>query len=451
MSGDSVTWKNTDTADHQVMVDNSTCKLSLEPGQSSSCTFATPGTFKFQDPTAKGAGFTGTLTVGQNTRSVSLTSNRNDRDPRRRGDALRHRLEQAGRRERHDHRAVPRPAGDVDAGDDDERRQLDAAGAAADQHDLPGAVRRREQHVRRPSTSGRGSRSRRSGAPATSPSWSLLARWPARRSTSRAGRTASWVTICQQQLQSISRTNTTVVTTFSASVNARHEAPHLHAGGADEPGLPRRAQQLRRQLTRRARGCGPASAGPHLSSARAARRAAGCRRSRRALRLRPRRRPVSSRKRATSSTPSGARRSGGAPRDRRAPRARRASPALSTYVATIATCISASSPATNSSSSSDELVGAVEVVEHEQQRLLRCDACCSARRRRRRAGTARSSPAPGPARDTSPSGCSACVHGQYGGAPAASSSVPRARARRRPSRGSRARRRGASCRRRSRR
>src|SRR5580765_5067345 len=61
--GDSVTWKNTDTADHQVRVDSSTCKLSLEPGQSSSCTFATPGTFKFQDPTATGAGFTGTLTV----------------------------------------------------------------------------------------------------------------------------------------------------------------------------------------------------------------------------------------------------------------------------------------------------------------------------------------------------------------------------------------------------
>jgi len=30
---------------------------------------------------------------------------------------------------------------------------------------------------------------------------------------------AGWVTIGQQQLQSITRTNTTVVTTFSASVN----------------------------------------------------------------------------------------------------------------------------------------------------------------------------------------------------------------------------------------
>jgi plastocyanin len=76
VSGDSVTWKNMDTADHQVVVDKTTCKLSLEPGQSSSCTFSTPGSFTFTDPTTKGNGFAGTLTVGQNTRSVSLTSTR---------------------------------------------------------------------------------------------------------------------------------------------------------------------------------------------------------------------------------------------------------------------------------------------------------------------------------------------------------------------------------------
>jgi hypothetical protein len=50
--------------------------LSLEPGQSSACTFSTPGTFAFSDPTMKANGFAGTLTVGQNTRSVSIASTR---------------------------------------------------------------------------------------------------------------------------------------------------------------------------------------------------------------------------------------------------------------------------------------------------------------------------------------------------------------------------------------
>lgn len=75
-SGDSVSWKNTDTVEHQVTVDKTTCKLALAPGQSSSCMFATPGTFTFKDPTGNGSGFAGTLTVGQNTRSVTLTSTR---------------------------------------------------------------------------------------------------------------------------------------------------------------------------------------------------------------------------------------------------------------------------------------------------------------------------------------------------------------------------------------
>lgn len=77
VSGDAVAWKNMDTTDHQVVVNGTSCKLSLEPGQSSACTFSTPGTFTFTDPTMKGNTFSGTLTVGQNTRSVSITSTRN--------------------------------------------------------------------------------------------------------------------------------------------------------------------------------------------------------------------------------------------------------------------------------------------------------------------------------------------------------------------------------------
>jgi plastocyanin len=75
-TGDAVTWKNSDTAAHQVAVDKTTCKLSLEPAQSGSCAFATPGTFTYTDPSKKETGFTGTLTVAQNSRAVTLASSR---------------------------------------------------------------------------------------------------------------------------------------------------------------------------------------------------------------------------------------------------------------------------------------------------------------------------------------------------------------------------------------
>lgn len=75
-SGDAVTWKNSDTAAHEVVVDKTGCRLSLQPAQSSSCTFATPGLFTYSDPTSKAPGFKGTITVAQNSRAVSLSSSR---------------------------------------------------------------------------------------------------------------------------------------------------------------------------------------------------------------------------------------------------------------------------------------------------------------------------------------------------------------------------------------
>jgi hypothetical protein len=80
-SGDSVSWKNSDTAAHQVAVDNTNCKLSLLPSQSGTCTFSTPGTFTFNDPTVKGSdqkgsAFAGTLAVAQNTRAVSIAASK---------------------------------------------------------------------------------------------------------------------------------------------------------------------------------------------------------------------------------------------------------------------------------------------------------------------------------------------------------------------------------------
>jgi plastocyanin len=74
-SGDSVTWTNSDSVAHQVVVNQSSCKLDLQPSQSSACTFPTSGTFSYSDPTASGA-FKGTVSVAQNSRSVSLAASR---------------------------------------------------------------------------------------------------------------------------------------------------------------------------------------------------------------------------------------------------------------------------------------------------------------------------------------------------------------------------------------
>jgi plastocyanin len=75
-SGDSVSWANSDAVRHEVDVTGTSCKLSLEPSQSSSCSFPTAGTFSYKDPTASGSGFNGTVEVAQNSRSVTLTSSR---------------------------------------------------------------------------------------------------------------------------------------------------------------------------------------------------------------------------------------------------------------------------------------------------------------------------------------------------------------------------------------
>ena len=72
-SGDSVNWTNADSIRHRVVVNGSPCTLVLEPSQSSSCTFPTPGTFPYDDSLS---GFKGTVTVAPNTRAVTITSSR---------------------------------------------------------------------------------------------------------------------------------------------------------------------------------------------------------------------------------------------------------------------------------------------------------------------------------------------------------------------------------------
>jgi plastocyanin len=77
-SGGAVTWKNSDIVPHDVVVDRTACKLSLQPQQSSACTFTAPGTFTYDDPTAKDATFGGKVTVvAAAPRSVTVAANRN--------------------------------------------------------------------------------------------------------------------------------------------------------------------------------------------------------------------------------------------------------------------------------------------------------------------------------------------------------------------------------------
>jgi plastocyanin len=138
-SGDSVNWTNADKVGHQVDVAGSSCKLSLEAGQSGSCAFQTAGTFAYSDPTAKG--FAGTVTVAPNSRSVTLAISRSLNIF---GDAvtLSGTVSSKAARRARDHRFFTgRPAGDGDDRYDHGRWELEPAGPAAGQDDLPGKVR----------------------------------------------------------------------------------------------------------------------------------------------------------------------------------------------------------------------------------------------------------------------------------------------------------------------
>jgi plastocyanin len=73
-SGDSVNWTNNGSALHRIVVSGAPCAVALEPSQSASCTFSTPGTFSYSN--AAGT-FSGTINVAPSSRSVTLASSRN--------------------------------------------------------------------------------------------------------------------------------------------------------------------------------------------------------------------------------------------------------------------------------------------------------------------------------------------------------------------------------------
>jgi plastocyanin len=78
--GDTVQFTNSDTVAHQVAFKSTTgvtCTanpLVVQPGASGSCTFATAGSYTYDDPNVKGNTFRGTITVTAAAASLSLTA-----------------------------------------------------------------------------------------------------------------------------------------------------------------------------------------------------------------------------------------------------------------------------------------------------------------------------------------------------------------------------------------
>ncbi len=60
--GDTVTWSNTDTRAHQVVVDR-VCSITIQPASTGTCTFRTAGRFDYREPTQNKNPWRGTITV----------------------------------------------------------------------------------------------------------------------------------------------------------------------------------------------------------------------------------------------------------------------------------------------------------------------------------------------------------------------------------------------------
>jgi len=75
-SGDTVTWRNTDTVAHQVVFNGTSCTLTIQPGASGTCTFRAGGRFNYRDPSQQANAFRGTVTVTGARASVTLAASR---------------------------------------------------------------------------------------------------------------------------------------------------------------------------------------------------------------------------------------------------------------------------------------------------------------------------------------------------------------------------------------
>lgn len=72
--GDTVTWSNTDTQVHQVVVARTTCNITIQPATTASCTFRTAGKFNYREPNQRGSVWRGTVTVQAGPLSVTIVA-----------------------------------------------------------------------------------------------------------------------------------------------------------------------------------------------------------------------------------------------------------------------------------------------------------------------------------------------------------------------------------------
>lgn len=72
--GETVTWVNADTRVHQVVVDKTTCNLTIQPAATASCTLRTAGKFTYREPAMRGNAWRGTITVRTPAASVTIAA-----------------------------------------------------------------------------------------------------------------------------------------------------------------------------------------------------------------------------------------------------------------------------------------------------------------------------------------------------------------------------------------
>ena len=73
-TGDTVVWSNVDRVSHRVVVERTTCNLTIAPGSTGQCTFANTGRYPYADPNMRGNAWRGTVTVQAAPISVTIAA-----------------------------------------------------------------------------------------------------------------------------------------------------------------------------------------------------------------------------------------------------------------------------------------------------------------------------------------------------------------------------------------
>jgi plastocyanin len=73
-TGDTVTWTNTDTNSHQVVVDRTTCSITVQTAATGTCTFRTTGGFNYREPNRSGQAWRGRITVQAPPPAVTISA-----------------------------------------------------------------------------------------------------------------------------------------------------------------------------------------------------------------------------------------------------------------------------------------------------------------------------------------------------------------------------------------